>query len=79
MWRLHQHENNVGSCFSEANGHRFSQAPRRPRDDGGASLEAEEVGHGDAREREVRNCDGRMILSRCVHGESLWQTRSNNK
>jgi hypothetical protein len=27
----------------------------------------------------VRNCDGRMILSRCVHGESLWQTRSNNK
>lgn len=52
MWRLHQHENNVGSCFSEANGHRFSQAPRRPRDDGGASLEAEEVGHGDARARE---------------------------
>ena len=31
------------------------------------------------REREVRNCDGRMILSRCVHGESLWQTRLINE
>jgi hypothetical protein len=30
-------------------------------------------------EREVRNCEGRMILSGCVHEESLWQTRLNNK